>query len=489
MTDVTMSVIPTVDAAIFVIMPQAPFAGSEGEFLKILLEHGLGRVIFVVTAMDRILRVKERERLVPAITERIQRTIETYVESLYEKDSEAYHRQLQRIGKPKVFGLSGYQALQAKIANDEELLTESKFPEFEEMLEIFLTEETGLISLQRRANHLFAYSKEILMSLADNIKHAPRRRHTYAGRYEEFIRLLDVIQQLGQDKLAFISNLPDEIQKRMNPIIYQFRLDLKQEAEKAIDNFSLDGQTLEPEVLATTTNQLGVVVDQTVRKAAYKWKSRITKLIHWEWSLALNQLVSLATTTDYTLHYIQGEVTQINEELTIGNEKKEVNLYAPGPLVTRFQVHKGFNQGQGDHMEMVESTDRLNNLFEIQEGWIQQFFFDIPPKKRFVPNLLYAQQYRTAYKEAVVAEILEKYFPSLQIAGTLQKFVQYNFGKLAEEVKMTRTQSHQTQYDIQGFLERLNLVVEQEVMEYQHMQTEVERISNSARQLVQQIGV
>lgn len=487
MTDITMSVLPSVDAAIMVIMPQSPFSGSEGKFLNQLLENGLGRVIFVVTAMDRILRAKERERIVPAIAERIQRSIEAYVEIHFEKDSEEYHSQLRKIGKPKVFGLSGYQALQAKIAKDDELLVQSQLPEFEKMLERFLTEEIGLVSLRRRVNHLKTYSEEILSALANNIQHIPNRQQIYASRYQEFMLLLDVIQQMGQDNLAIINRLPEDIQKRQESVISAFRQEITQKVEEVVDDFSIDAQDLETEASTAVVHQIGSALDEVVRTVAQKWETKTARFMQWEWTLAINQLQALATTADYALCHIQVEMAQINEDLSMSGDKSAMITYTPGPLVIRLQEYQGYNHNPDTPIEMAESPDQLRRVFDLPQGWVQTIPFSVPQKKRFMPGPLYVKQFRNAYKAAITLDLMENRFQTSHLADEFQAFVRQNFNKLAYELKMTINQVQQTRYEIQGHIERLNVVVEQEVKEYQRMQTEGQRIWQSAVQIGQQI--
>jgi len=53
MDEVTLSVLPQIDAALMVIMPQSPFADSERNFVDTrLITSDLGRVLFVVNGID-----------------------------------------------------------------------------------------------------------------------------------------------------------------------------------------------------------------------------------------------------------------------------------------------------------------------------------------------------------------------------------------------------------------------------------------------------
>jgi hypothetical protein len=108
MTAVTLGVLPQVDAAILVIMAQAPFSEYERDFLENkLLTNDLGRVIFVVTAIDRLNRPEDADRVVTSIRNRIQKHVMDRAAEQFGKDSEEYEVYVRKIGTPKVFGPVG----------------------------------------------------------------------------------------------------------------------------------------------------------------------------------------------------------------------------------------------------------------------------------------------------------------------------------------------------------------------------------------------
>ena len=147
MTRVTLRLIPNIDAAIFVIMATAPFSQSEGAFLeKMLIDYGLGSVIFVVTALDRLRSGTERERVVESVRDRIRERIGQHAAVHFGQGSEAYLNYMRRVADPKVFGVSGQEALAGKLEGNLALLNESRFPALETYLERFLTEESALVA-------------------------------------------------------------------------------------------------------------------------------------------------------------------------------------------------------------------------------------------------------------------------------------------------------------------------------------------------------
>lgn len=192
MTGVTLEVLSQVHAAIMVVMANAPFGESESTFLREVLLKEHASVMFVVTAIDRIRRAPDRARVLNAIKSRIVQTIEQYAVERYGQDSREYTAYLQRMQDPKIFGLSGYQALQARRERNGEQLASSGFPAFEVALEQFLTRERGahsLIDLIERVvisgNKLTMQLEEGQATLVRTIKHNLQTVQTAAARHAE----------------------------------------------------------------------------------------------------------------------------------------------------------------------------------------------------------------------------------------------------------------------------------------------------------------
>lgn len=160
MSEVTRAVLPQVDAALFVIMADSPFSESEGRFLEELLDYDPGRVIFVVTAIDRIRRVADRERLLANIGSRINKRLHAAADRRFPDPAE-HLAFLERLGSPRIFGLSGLAALEARQDQDREALEASGLPAFESFLEGFLT-TANAVGLRRHLNSAAALCGELL---------------------------------------------------------------------------------------------------------------------------------------------------------------------------------------------------------------------------------------------------------------------------------------------------------------------------------------
>jgi len=164
--EIALSVLPHVDAAIMVIMAQSPFSESERKFLETkLLTSDLGRIIFVATGIDRFSNSEDANKHIQCVRDRILTLVLQPAKDRYGEDSPEYEVYKKKLGRSEVYGLSAYEALQAKHTGDKELLAKSRFPEFEAALEKFLTHERGADFLQVPINRLIASATEILTSL------------------------------------------------------------------------------------------------------------------------------------------------------------------------------------------------------------------------------------------------------------------------------------------------------------------------------------
>lgn len=236
MTAITLSVLPHVDVAILVVMALSPLSESERAFLENhLLNEDLGRILFVVTGIDRCNSPEDVEKIVANVENRIRTYILSGMEKRYGKESEEYKACVSRIAQPKVFPMSAYQALQAKQKRDLALMTASRFDKFEIALEAFLAEERGVIFLQVPVNRTISASKEILTTVVEAITALQKKHVDLKTDYEQ-----ETIQLAAQQKaVAEIQQQHHEkveqIFKRTQLFCSQVEFEIKQAVYQAID--------------------------------------------------------------------------------------------------------------------------------------------------------------------------------------------------------------------------------------------------------------
>ena len=237
MTAVTLEVLSRVDAAILVILATAPFAQTEAAFLEqLLVEYGLGSVIFVVTALDRLRRQSDRDTVLRTVTERIQERIREHAIERFGDGTEAFNEYLRRVGQPRVFGVSGYDALAAKVEGDEALLSESRFPDFENFLERFLTEESGLVALKTHAERLAGFADALRREVSARLQAPPPASDPIMQNSLE--ALLRALEWLAQDVRRRLDEHCREAQSEVRYSLQTLPQELRQAADISLQEMS-----------------------------------------------------------------------------------------------------------------------------------------------------------------------------------------------------------------------------------------------------------
>lgn len=151
MTAVTLSVLTEIDAAIVVISAVMPFSMTERKLILQLLEHPeIRNIVFVVTFIDQVSsRKKDQNRVIDYIRKRISSETMQLVMSTHGDDEEFLAKARLVLDEPKVFAVSSTLALKAFLYDDEELLEESRFPDFKYALSEVLTAAQGMNTFYR----------------------------------------------------------------------------------------------------------------------------------------------------------------------------------------------------------------------------------------------------------------------------------------------------------------------------------------------------
>lgn len=114
MTSVTLSVLPKIDAAVLVISGLSPFSEYTRQFLEErLLSADLGRVIFLVNRIGQLGSVDSADRIISHVEKRIAQNVLDRAKRELGENSTDFEVYVKKIGKPRVFGIDAYDALEA----------------------------------------------------------------------------------------------------------------------------------------------------------------------------------------------------------------------------------------------------------------------------------------------------------------------------------------------------------------------------------------
>lgn len=335
MTAVTLSVIPRVDAAILVIMPEAPFAGSEGDFLNNqLLLQDLGRVIFVVTAIDRLRTDKDRERIGQIIEDRIVKSVESRLKSHFGEGSDEYNLYRKQFGKPAVFLLSAYEALEGKNKNDVALLEKSQLPAFEAKLERFLTQTRGTVELKVLANRTVAAAEEILKKVNMEVGALEMSRSQFDGAYESATRELDGLRQRRKEEAEKIDDACRSTRQRLRPLVTQMENDMKRAAEQAVAEAPIQPADLKNQ--EALLEKLGKKVSEAVGNVGKRTGERIQMEMDRDLRAEIDRLRAFATIVGQTLQEIETQFKPSGQGISVSRDAAGEGLAAAVSGLTGF---------------------------------------------------------------------------------------------------------------------------------------------------------
>lgn len=316
MTQVTLSVLPTTDAAIMLILAQAPFAGTEGDFLNNrMLTSDMGRVMFVVNRIDQI-DEDEREKVYMHVSKRIRQSVEQRAAELYGRDTEEYRMFVKKIGEPKVFGVSAKQALKAKLNNDISLMERSGFTKFENALERFLTQERGNVTLQVLADCTVSSTSKILHKVTLQEGALQMKEQEFEVAYRDATGQLETLRRKYDEEINKIKSAAEKAYAKAQAVLSSLEGEIKQTAEKTIAAASLEANDIDEGSLPQTQVKLGKSIADAIQGTVHLIGDKAQVEIERELRKEINRLQELASEVKSVMGQIQFGFEQVRIEAT-----------------------------------------------------------------------------------------------------------------------------------------------------------------------------
>ena len=504
MTEVTLSVLPQVDAAIMVVMAQSPFSDYEREFLETkLLTNDLGRIIFVVTGIDRYNNPGDAEKGVKYIKDRIQKLILDRAKEKYGEDSPYFEVYKKKIGEPKVFGLSAYQALEAKRIDDNAMLTQSRFREFEEALEKFLTQERGATFLQVPVNRAIGSSSEILATLKLQENALAMKQEEFRAAYDKSVADIKGLRDRSAEEMKRIDEASENVKRYVQPLIEQLEEALKQAAERTI--VSVDIKPAELRNKKALTDKLGRLVSNAVEKAAQTQAEKIQSEIEQGLLQEVKRLEDFANSVDLVLQRIEMHFLSINAADTAKTTETGEDIVAAIAVVTGMGgVWAGFREAgvKGAALGAAGSIGTAFTAYTVAimlglplafPVFVAVTVLSMLTSRELVKVVFGSdrvEHFKENYKKAVLQEI-EKQLRQNRIEPKVNEQISEIFfalkQKVRQEVDSLLDNTQNQLFELRAKRERDEALSENERGELHQMSAETQRIQNNAQRLSQQL--
>lgn len=281
MTNVTLSVLPQIDAAIMVMMAGSPFSQYECDFLENkIITSDLGRVLFVVTGID-LYDEDDAQKVLKVITKRITESVLIKAKNTYGEGSKAYENYQRKLGNIRVYGLSAKKALKAKMKGDNRLLETSLFPEFETALERFLTEDRGAVMLNVPISRIKTSSIELVKAVQLRENSLSMQKEEFNSKYNEAMAEIERIRKERQAEFSSINETAQKTYNELLPAIKNYWPSLEKAACDAIDAFHIASvDDIKEPALNSTQEAMTKAVKYAVSKVSQNVTERIQDSIN-----------------------------------------------------------------------------------------------------------------------------------------------------------------------------------------------------------------
>lgn len=504
MTEVTLSVLPEVDAAIMVIMAQSPLSEYERDFLENkLLNNDLGRIIFVVTGIDRYNNPGDADKGIKYIGDRIQKMIMDRAKERYGEDSPEYEVYRKKIGDPKVFGLSAYQALQARQKEDNALLTQSRFLEFETALEKFLTQERGATFLQVPLNRAIASGGEILNTIKIQENALVMKQEQFQKAYEKSVAHIKTLRERSAEEMKLIDEASETVKRHVLPLIEELEDELKQSAEEVIESITIKPSELRNK--KALSDKLGRKVSENVQKAAQKQSEKIQDEIEQGLINELNRLEDFSNFIGQVLQEIEMQFVSIDAATRAKtNETGEMLVAAITTYTGLGGVWAGYREA-GAKGAAVGGAGSIGTAFTAYVAAIMlglplgfPVFVAVTVLSMFAGRELVkvvfgedqVNNFKESYRKAALQEIA-KQLKENRIERKVNEQISEIFYKLKQQVRQeveSRLDNTQNQlFELREKRSRQETLTEQERQALIQMGTETQRILDNTQRLSQQL--
>lgn len=268
MTNVTLSILPEIDAAVFVISANSPFSQFEKEFLeKKMLSSDMGRIIFAVNCFGTFSK-EDEDRIVETVEKRIGSYVMEKAKAVMGEDSKEFAVYKRKIGKPKVIGVYAKKALMAKESDNAAMLEESNFPTFEKVLETMLTQERGVITLQILANKIISSGSELINSIIIRENSLMMETDEFMDKYTAAIEEIDDIRTKKRAEFVRINDAANKVFQGLQPILDSYWMQIEETAMKVIDAYPMSAEDLKKDKLKIVYSKLTERIKENIENKA-----------------------------------------------------------------------------------------------------------------------------------------------------------------------------------------------------------------------------
>ena len=490
MTEVTNAVLPDVDAAILVMSANAPLTEYECQFLEQrILTSDLGRVLFVVNGIDRCHDDADADRVVNEVRARIRERIGARAGAAGDK-----------IGDPMVFGLSAYQALEAKLSDTAALLARSRFAPFEAALRQLLTRGRTWTTLQVPLNRIESAAQEILRTAVLHERALAMKAEEFAQAYDAALAQILTLRDSTAKEMQNIDHAAERLRERISPMIERIAASLQACAIEVVDAYEISAEQIaEPRALVEALNQeVAVALQSAAQALAHELQQELERGVIEE----LERLAAFSAEVSKTLEDIDIVFSQVEAQ------RKAMPKFGRGEMTAAMLalftglggIWSGFREAgtKGAAIGAVGSVGTIAvarlimGMMGMTMTWPAMLIIGMGSifSGRALSRAAFGSREERIFKEAYKREICALILAHVEQAGIAEhvdRYISRSFralrGRVQDEVGTTLDDIQRQLDDLQARRRRDEVLTESERGRLRTMAQETESIRGAAREL------
>lgn len=463
LTAITKSILPKVHAVIMVIMATIPFSESEGEFLDYLLSQGLSKVLFVVSGID-LVDEDEKEKVLNYITKRIEKRLSEIADSKFNSDLEGREQFLKQVGKVKVFGVSGRQALKYRENKNEALWQSSGFAIVEPALYKFITEDSGVVALKWWSNQLALITKKMNEQLLLILGQSNSQKEKTESVYKISASLTEVLSQIIQVELEELDRASIEITKSIYPFGDVLFSEIVSEVERFINEYPITSDDFSSFNNESFHARIAEHLINSTVSITKKFASQIYEHIASNFKEVVTKVDPSAIAFDYVTKQMKCMLSEFQPELFSQNPFSELRR----------------------EIFACNSTDlsNIDRLLTLPNDWLIRVFQKV---RLPVGSFNWAlrkwkeSEFRSAFIQNANAEI-RTHLDSVFSERVLLSLVK-------ESLKELRQSFENTRYNLSSFLFSLRSFADRTLILQQEKEKELNHIKDKTLKLVDEVQI
>ena len=310
MDAISEAVIPELDAVVMVLSADSPFSKSEAEFVRNkLMTSDVARMIVLVNRIDTIYDEDDRIRILQSIKEKITREVSDRIAAIHGADSQLYQDTTRKLADLQLYPISAVQALQGRIKDKPELVSQSGILAFEDRLRRLLTQERGTLEIIRVSSVIAKLLQEGQSALTLRINALEMDSEKFLKSKQDAEEEIVVLRNNKLEEKAKIRKAGAQIKEQLDALVVEKYAALEDRLANYAEQYPINAQRMGSEDFLAEV-QAGI--EREVSNALSEYAEQINVYLQTQFG---NEQVQLQ---EY-MGNLSSRILRINNNIKTGN--------------------------------------------------------------------------------------------------------------------------------------------------------------------------